>query len=159
MHREPSIPTRSDSPVPTPPLCRWAGPRAVGLAGPLRPLLGGGRPEPVRRGMNRHDFVIVGGGIAGASLGAVLADRASVLMLEMEPSAGYHATGRAVSFWEETYGGLAVQPLTTASGPMLAAPDPDFCERPFLTPRRTLHVGRAGAAGIGKAWGRGRGGR
>src|SRR3546814_16069992 len=67
-------------------------------------------------------------------------------MLEMEPSAGYHATGRAVSFWEETYGGLAVQPLTTASGPMLAAPDPDFCESPFLTPRRTLHVGRAGDA-------------
>ncbi|NYI21871.1 FAD-binding oxidoreductase [Sphingobium indicum] len=92
--------------------------------------------------MNRHDIVIVGGGIAGASLGAVLAEHAGVLMLEMEPSAGYHATGRAVSFWEETYGGLAVQPLTTASGPMLAAPDPDFCESPFLTPRRTLHVGR-----------------
>src|SRR3546814_11466750 len=60
--------------------------------------------------MNRHDIVIVGGGIAGASLGAVLADRASVLMLEMEPSAGYHATGRAVSFWEENYGGIAVKP-------------------------------------------------
>ncbi|QDC36089.1 NAD(P)/FAD-dependent oxidoreductase [Sphingobium fuliginis] len=96
--------------------------------------------------MNRPDIVIVGGGIAGASLGAVLADRASVLMLEMEPSAGYHATGRAVSFWEETYGGLAVQPLTTASGPMLAAPDPDFSDTPFLTPRRTLHIGRAGDA-------------
>ncbi|PJG47545.1 FAD-dependent oxidoreductase [Sphingobium sp. LB126] len=96
--------------------------------------------------MNRPDIVIVGGGIAGASLGAVLAARARVLLLEMESSAGYHATGRAVSFWEETYGGLAVQPLTTASGPMLAAPDPEFSEASFLSPRRTLHVGRAGDA-------------
>ncbi|WP_150294946.1 NAD(P)/FAD-dependent oxidoreductase [Sphingobium estronivorans] len=96
--------------------------------------------------MKRPDIVIVGGGIAGASLGAVLAERARVLLLEMEPSAGYHATGRAVSFWEETYGGLAVQPLTTASGPMLAAPDPAFSERAFLSPRRTLHIGRAGDA-------------
>ena len=94
--------------------------------------------------MKRPDIVIVGGGIAGASIGAVLAEHASVLLLEMEASAGYHATGRAVSFWEETYGGVAVQPLTTASGPMLAAPDPDFSETPFLKPRQTLHLGRAG---------------
>lgn len=93
--------------------------------------------------MTRPDIVIAGGGIAGASLGAALAAHGSVLMLEMEPSAGYHATGRSVAFWEETYGGLAVQPLTTASGPMLKAPDPDFSETPFLSPRQTLHVGRA----------------
>jgi len=96
--------------------------------------------------MNRPDIVIVGGGIAGASLGAVLAEHARVLMLEMEASAGYHATGRSVAFWEESYGGLAVQPLTTASGPMLAASDPEFSNTSFLTPRRTLHVGRAGDA-------------
>ncbi|KEQ55256.1 NAD(P)/FAD-dependent oxidoreductase [Sphingobium chlorophenolicum] len=92
--------------------------------------------------MTRPDIVIVGGGIAGASLGAVLAEQASVLMLEMEANAGYHATGRAVSFWEETYGGLAVQPLTTASGPMLSSPDPEFSRSSFLSPRRTLHIGR-----------------
>jgi 2-polyprenyl-6-methoxyphenol hydroxylase-like FAD-dependent oxidoreductase len=44
--------------------------------------------------MNRFDIVIVGGGIAGASLGAELAGKASVLILEREDSAGYHATGR-----------------------------------------------------------------
>lgn len=94
--------------------------------------------------MNRFDIVIVGGGIAGASLGAELAGQASVLILEKEEVAGYHATGRSVAFWEETYGGPLVQPLTTASGPMLLSPDPDFSDRPFLSPRRTLHVGRAG---------------
>lgn len=93
--------------------------------------------------MTRPDIVIVGGGIAGASLGAVLAEHAHVLLLEMEASAGYHATGRSVAFWEETYGGLAVQPLTTASGPMLSVPDPDFADTSFLTARQTLHVGRA----------------
>lgn len=81
--------------------------------------------------------------MAGASLGAQLAADARVLILEMEERAGYHATGRSVAFWEETYGGPVVQPLTTASGPLLAAPDPDFHEGAFLSPRRTLHVGRA----------------
>lgn len=93
--------------------------------------------------MNGPDIVIVGGGMAGASLGAALAGQARVLILEMEERAGYHATGRSVAFWEETYGGPLVQPLTTASGPLLATPDGDFSDRPFLSPRRTLHIGRA----------------
>lgn len=93
--------------------------------------------------MNRPDVVIVGGGIAGASLGSLLAEQGSVLILEMEDRPGYHATGRSVAFWEETYGGPAIQPLTTASGPLLGAPDPDFHDGSFLAPRRTLHIGRA----------------
>ncbi|HKY81587.1 MAG TPA: FAD-dependent oxidoreductase [Sphingobium sp.] len=93
--------------------------------------------------MTGFDIVIVGGGIAGASLGAELARSASVLILEREDAPGYHATGRSVAFWEESYGGRAVQPLTTASGPLLRAPDRDFHDRSFLSPRRTLHVGRS----------------
>lgn len=96
--------------------------------------------------MSRFDIVIVGGGIAGASLGAELAGQASVLILEREESAGYHATGRSVAFWEETYGGRQVQPLTTASGPLLRSPDPAFFHRSFLSPRQTLFVGREGDA-------------
>jgi D-arginine dehydrogenase len=96
--------------------------------------------------MTRFDIVIVGGGIAGASLGALLADRASVLILERESTPGYHATGRSVAFWEESYGGRIVQPLTTASGPLLRSPDPDFADRSFLSLRGTVHVGRASDA-------------
>lgn len=67
------------------------------------------------------DIAIVGAGMAGASLAAALVGRGAgrVVMLEAEAQAGYHATGRSAAFWQETYGGPGVQPLTTASGPEL----------------------------------------
>lgn len=94
--------------------------------------------------MTDYDIIIIGGGMAGASLGAEVAAHARVLVLEMEDIAGYHATGRSVSFWQESYGGPAVQPLTSASGPLLRNPDPAFSETSFLIPRGALHIGRAG---------------
>ncbi len=85
-------------------------------------------------------MLIVGAGMAGASLGVALAERGCrVVILEQEDVPGYHATGRSVAFWTETYGGPGVQPLTTASGPLMAA-----CG--VLAPRGALHIGRAGAA-------------
>lgn len=95
----------------------------------------------------RYDFIIVGGGMAGASIGAELSAHGSVLVLEMEDQPGYHATGRSVAFWAETYGGPLVQPLTSASGPLLARPDPAFSATPFLSPRGALHIGTAKDAG------------
>lgn len=93
--------------------------------------------------MTAYDIVIVGAGMAGASLGAELAGSASVLLLEMEAQPGYHATGRSVAFWEESYGGPAVQPLTTASGPLMLSPEPDLSDRSFLSPRGAIHIGKA----------------
>lgn len=93
--------------------------------------------------MKRYDVVIVGAGMAGASLAAEIAPHASVLLLEMEAQPGYHATGRSVAFWSESYGGPGVQPLTTASGPLLRSPDPDFSDRTFLKSRGAIHLGRA----------------
>lgn len=87
------------------------------------------------------DIVVVGGGMAGISLGALLAKDARVVVLEAEDMPGYHATGRSVAFWTETYGGLAVQPLTSASGPMLAEPEADLGETGFLTARGAYHIG------------------
>ncbi|MGV3481417.1 MAG: NAD(P)/FAD-dependent oxidoreductase [Sphingobium sp.] len=83
----------------------------------------------------RYDIAIVGAGIAGASLAAELAAHASVVMLEAEDSPGYHATGRSAAFWSETYGGPAIQPLTTASGAALR-------NGGFLDPMGALHIGR-----------------
>jgi D-arginine dehydrogenase len=83
------------------------------------------------------DIVIVGAGMAGASLAAAIGARASVLMLEAEEMPGYHATGRSAAFWTESYGGPGVQPLTTASGPVLR-------DLGVLTARGALTLGRAG---------------
>lgn len=100
--------------------------------------------------MTSVDILIVGGGMAGFSLAANLAGRASVMLIEQEEQPGYHASGRSVAFWSESYGGPAVQPLTTASGPLLASPDPDFSEFSLLGPRRGLHIGRAEDDGLAR---------
>lgn len=85
--------------------------------------------------MSRYDIAVVGAGIAGASLAAELAPHARVLVLEMEDQPGYHSTGRSAAFWSETYGGPSIQPLTTASGPLLAN---------YLEPLGSLHIARSG---------------
>lgn len=90
----------------------------------------------------RYDIAVVGAGIAGASIAAEIAPHASVVLIEAESRPGYHATGRSAAFWSETYGGPKVQPLTSASGPFLSAPPPDFADRPFLSERRELHLAR-----------------
>ena len=85
----------------------------------------------------RFDIAIVGAGIAGASLAAELAPHARVVLLEAEDRPGYHSTGRSAAFWAETYGGPAIQPLTSASGPWLAG-------HGFLHPRGALTLAREG---------------
>ncbi|WP_174291284.1 NAD(P)/FAD-dependent oxidoreductase, partial [Sphingomonas bacterium] len=83
-----------------------------------------------------YDIAIVGAGIAGATLAAEVAPHASVVLLEGEAAPGYHATGRSAAFWSETYGGTAIQPLTTASGAALQTGG-------YLQPLGSLHIGRA----------------
>ncbi len=90
-----------------------------------------------------YDAVVVGAGMAGASLAAELAADMSVLLVEMEDQPGYHATGRSVAFWQESYGGPGVRPLTCASRSLLERPEPDFAEAGFLVPRGALHIGRS----------------
>ena len=83
------------------------------------------------------DVVLIGAGMAGASLAAELAPHASVLVAEAEPVPGYHATGRSAAFWEECYGGPAIVPLTIASGSYLR-------RHGFLSPRGALYIARSG---------------
>jgi D-arginine dehydrogenase len=82
---------------------------------------------------NDFDVVIVGGGIAGASLGAEISGRMRVLLIEAESQCGYHSTGRSAAFWLESYGGPVVAQLTKAS----LAP---LTEGGFLRQRGALHV-------------------
>lgn len=91
--------------------------------------------------MTDFDVVIVGAGIAGASLAAEISAYRSVLLLEAESQPGYHSTGRSAAFWDESYGGPDVQPLTTASGPFLANPPAEFHGGPLMHQRGALHIG------------------
>ena len=86
-----------------------------------------------------YDIALAGAGMAGASLAAAIGSDARVVILEAEDTPGYHATGRSAAFWSETYGGPAIQPLTTASGPILQAGG-------HLAPLGSVHIGRAADA-------------
>jgi len=83
------------------------------------------------------DIVVVGAGIAGASIASELAGQARVLMVEAESHPGYHTTGRSAAFWEECYGGPDIVPLTLASGAFLQ-------DNNFLTRRSALYIAPEG---------------
>ncbi len=61
------------------------------------------------------DFLVIGGGIAGASAAARLSDLGHVILLEMEEALGYHASGRSAAMFEENYGPAPVVALNRAS--------------------------------------------
>lgn len=91
--------------------------------------------------MSEFDVIIVGGGIAGASLGAEIASRQRTLILEAEDHCAYHTTGRSAAFWLAHYGGPKVMPLTLASRPLLESGWPTG-ERPLMRQRGILTIAR-----------------
>ncbi|MEW5422702.1 NAD(P)/FAD-dependent oxidoreductase [Amorphus sp. 3PC139-8] len=93
--------------------------------------------------LSHFDIVIIGAGIAGASVAAELADGRSVLLVEREAQPGYHTTGRSAALFTETYGPPAIRALSRASAPFFVAPPSGFCANPLLSPRGVLMVARA----------------
>ncbi len=88
---------------------------------------------------------IIGAGIAGAGIAYFLRGRAEITLIEAEAQPGYHTTGRSAAFYAETYGGPAIQPLTTASKEFFESPPDGFAAVPLLGPRGGLHVATAAA--------------
>jgi D-arginine dehydrogenase len=86
------------------------------------------------------DFVVVGAGIAGASVGYRLSEASSVMVLERESQPGYHSTGRSAAMFVETYGPAQVKALTRASRQFFEHPPEGFTEHSILTPRGALLV-------------------
>jgi D-arginine dehydrogenase len=98
--------------------------------------------------MTDFDLAIIGAGIAGASLAAEISAHRSVILIEAEAHPGYHSTGRSAAFWDEAYGGPMVQPLTTASGPLLTNPPTTFHDGPLMRRRGALHLGTGADASL-----------
>jgi D-arginine dehydrogenase len=90
------------------------------------------------------DFIVIGAGIAGASVGYWLAPHGRVLLLERESQPGYHSTGRSAALFFESYGTPQVRALTAASRDFLAHPPDGFAEHPLLGPRGAMMVATHG---------------
>ncbi len=86
------------------------------------------------------DVIILGAGMAGASLAAELAPHRKVVLVEIEDQPGRHATGRSAAMYFESYGNATVRALTRASRAFLARPPAGFAAAPLLSPRSALFV-------------------
>jgi D-arginine dehydrogenase len=92
------------------------------------------------------DAIVIGAGMAGASVAYFMAPHARVLVLEREAFAGMHSTGRSAALFSETYGSPQVRALTRATRPFLMQPPEGFTAQPILTPRGATIVGNAAQA-------------
>jgi D-arginine dehydrogenase len=97
--------------------------------------------------MMMYDFIVVGGGIAGASITYELARTSRVCLLEEESRVGFHATGRSAALFAPTYGGSEIRAVTRASRAFFDRPPPGFCDHPLLQPRGCLYIARADQRG------------
>ncbi len=93
--------------------------------------------------MRDADFLIVGGGIAGASAAYRLAPHGRTIILEAESQPGYHTSGRSAALYSKRYRNPSIRGFAIASGAFLEAPPDGFAAAPLLTPRGLLIIGRA----------------
>jgi D-arginine dehydrogenase len=93
---------------------------------------------------HRFDVAVIGGGIAGASAAAQIAEHRRVVLIEAEDVAGYHSTGRSAAVWLINYGTPDAQILTRESGGFLRAPPAGFCEGALMKRRGAMYVVRPG---------------
>jgi len=93
--------------------------------------------------MDRVDIVVIGAGIAGASVACKVSKDASVRLLEREDRPGYHTTGRSAAVFAPAYGNRAIRQLTSASAPIYHDRLGGLVDRPVLMERGELLIARA----------------
>lgn len=93
---------------------------------------------------HQADFLIIGAGIAAASVAYWLAPHGRVIVLERESQPGYHSTGRSAALFMESYGTPQVRALTMASRTFMQTPPAGFSEPPLLHRRGALIVAEPG---------------
>ncbi len=90
--------------------------------------------------MDHFDYIVIGGGAAGASVAYELSKVATVALLEREIGPGYHSTGRSAAVISENYGPLGWQALVTASRPFFERPPSGLAQYPLLRPIGALYL-------------------
>ena len=96
----------------------------------------------------RSDFLIIGAGIAGASLAYFLAPHGRITLLERESQPGYHSTGRSAALYLASYGTPQVRALTLASRDFFTSPPEGFADSAVLSPRGALFVASSDQAAL-----------
>lgn len=86
------------------------------------------------------DFIVIGGGIAGLSVAARLAEHGKVIVLEAEDAVGYHSSGRSAAVYHFGLGNPLVRGLTAWSRPFFDAPPEGFTDVPLATPKPALFI-------------------
>lgn len=101
--------------------------------------------QAVNSTVKTADYIIIGGGIAGASAGYELRQKGRVIILEKEPQAGYHTTGRSSAIFQKSYnkGDPLLNILVVASEDFLDNPPEGFSLAPLLKPRPLIYIAKA----------------
>lgn len=88
------------------------------------------------------EYIIIGGGIAGASAGYELSKRGKVIILEKENQPGYHTTGRSSAIFQKSYqkGDPLLHKLVMASEDFLSHPPAGFTPHKLLKPRPMIYI-------------------
>ena len=89
------------------------------------------------------DFIVIGAGMAGASVAAELARSARVILLERETQPGYHTTGRSAALFTVAYGPPVIRAMSRASHAFYRGEGPGNPPPGLMQPRGALFVARA----------------
>ncbi len=89
---------------------------------------------------DRFEVIIIGGGIAGASLAYFLTEKgmSDILLIEREAQPGYHTTGRSAASLVEWDPIPALQELKALGAAFFRNPPAGFSEHPLLRPAGIL---------------------
>ena len=88
--------------------------------------------------------MVIGAGIAGASVAWAMSADAKVALVEAEEQAGYHTTGRSAAIWILNYGPPDVRVLTGLSRDFFLNPPADISDVSLGTHRQNIYLAPAG---------------
>ncbi|MDK3017101.1 NAD(P)/FAD-dependent oxidoreductase [Pseudodonghicola flavimaris] len=89
------------------------------------------------------DVIVIGAGMAGASVAAELSRAARVVLVERETQPGYHTTGRSAALFTMAYGPAAIRALSRASYEFYRGEGPGNPPADLIRTRGVVFIARA----------------